>query len=103
MMVIPLQAAPNQTFAIQLDGSRFVLTIKDAGGVMCADVTRDDVLLVSGLRLVAGTPLLPYPFMERGNFAFVTEDDELPYYTAFGTTQALVYLTADELAELRGA
>lgn len=103
MTEIPLQAVPNQTLSVQLDGARYVLTFKVAGGIMAADLTRDEVVIVSGQRLVAWAPLLPYTHMEAGNFAILTENDDLPHYASFGYTQTLVYVSPAELADLRAA
>lgn len=102
MKELTLQAVANQSFSATLDGSRYDLTIKEAGGVMCVDVSRDGVALVKGSRIVAKTPLLPYAHQQVGNFVLVTDGDALPYYTEFGTTQALLYVSADEIAALRG-
>jgi hypothetical protein len=102
MIDITLQALPNQSFSIQLGESRYDITLKEANGVMSASVVRDGTPVVENVRLVAGSPLLPYRYLEDGNFVLFTQDDDLPYYTAFGVTQFLTYLTADEVAALRG-
>lgn len=101
MIDVAIQALPNQSLSIQLDGMRYDILIKEANGCMVASVIRDGVTLVDGVRLVAGAPVLPYRYQESGNFALTTTDEELPYYTMFGVTQFLVYLSADELAALR--
>lgn len=92
---------PNQRFGIRLDGDRYEIELKSCNNIMCVTILRNDILLVSGFRCVAGTPLLPYRYLERGNFIFVTENDELPDYTKFGSTQSLVYITAQEIANAR--
>jgi hypothetical protein len=104
MIEIALQSVPNQAFSVTLDGSRYLFTLKESNGIMCADVTRDDVELLRGHRIVAGAPLLPYRSVQGGfgNFVLLTENDELPYYTSFGGTQQLVYLSAAEIAALKG-
>jgi len=102
MIDVPLQAVPNQQLSIQLGVSRYDITLKQALGVMAATVLRDGVTLIENVRLVAATPVLPYDYMEDGNFALTTADEDLPSYEQFGITQYLVYLTADELATLRG-
>lgn len=91
----------NQSLSIQLDGLRYDITVKEGNGVMCATVVRDGVTLVDNVRLVAGTPVLPYRYQEDGNFALTTADEELPYFPQFGNTQFLVYLSNEELAALR--
>lgn len=102
MIDITLQPLPNQSFSIQLGASRYDITLKEANGAMTASIARDGAPVVENVRLVAGSPVLPYRYLEDGNFVLVTQDDDLPYYTAFGVTQFLTYLTADEVAALRG-
>lgn len=101
MIDVPIQALPNQALSIQLDGSRYEITLKEANGCMCASVIRDGETLVDGVRLVAGTPVLPYLYQEQGNLVLITLGNDLPYYTDFAVTQFLVYLTPAELEELR--
>lgn len=103
MIDVALQPVANQSLSIQLDDSRYDLTIKEANGVMCATVARDGVTLIQGVRIVAKTPLVPYAYLQEGNFVLLTEGDELPYFDQFGNTQNLVYLSADEIDALRGA
>lgn len=103
MIELTLQATANQSFSVTLEGRRYELTFKEAGGIMCVDVVRDGVTLLQGHRCVANAPLLPYAFLQDGgNFAFLTENDDMPYYASFDFTQSLVYLTADEVAALGG-
>jgi hypothetical protein len=103
MMEISLQAVANQSFSVTLEGRRYVLTFKEAAGMMAVDVTRDEVELLRGHRVVALSPLLPYrSVQDGGNFVLLTENGELPYYPSFGYTQKLIYLTAAEVAALRG-
>lgn len=103
--MIDLQLAPvaNQQLSAQLDGVRYEITLKETRGCMSATVTADGATLVSMCRVVAGTPILPYAYQAKGNFVLLTEGDELPYYTAFGSTQSLVYVSPAEIEQLRGA
>ena len=100
--VIELQQVPNQRVSVELDGDRYVIDFNDIGNVTAATVTRNDEVLVSGQRVVAGTPILPYQYLESGNFIFITDDGELPVYTEFGGTQTLYYLTQAEVVAVRG-
>lgn len=102
MMDIELQAVANQSLSVQLDGARYDVTLREAGGVMAADVARDGVALVTGARVLAKVPLLPYAYQQVGNLVILTEDDAFPYYTEFGQTQFLVYVTPDEIAQYAG-
>lgn len=98
-IVIPLQTTPNQSFTIRLDAARYDIGLRACGSVMAATIARDGVALVSGLRLVAGTPLLPYAHLQVGNFIFLTENDALPWWEDFAR-QTLVYLSQAEIAAL---
>ena len=101
MQDLGLAALPNQNFFVQLDGSAYAITIRQASGCVIASVSRDDVTLIEGARVVTGTPLLPYRYEEAGNFILTTQNDDLPDYTQFGVTQFLTYLSADDLTALR--
>lgn len=102
MLEIPLAAVANQEFSVTLDERFYDFRIVYAGGCMAVTISRDSVLLVENLRMVAGTPLLPYAYQEEGNFVLQTLDGDLPDYTMFGVSQSLLYVTADEIAALRG-
>ncbi len=99
---ISLQAIPNQTFSLTLDDHIYDITLKEANGIMAAFISRDNVRIVSGMRVVCGYPLIPYEYLESGNFIFLTADNDLPYYTQFGITQSLIYFSREELEVIRG-
>ena len=100
METVTLLPVPNQELNVRLDGRRFTLRIKEAAGVMVADVTVDGVTILQAVRIVAGTPLIPYRYLEAGNLLLLTDGGELPDYRQFNVTQSLVYLTAAEIAAL---
>lgn len=102
MIDIALDALPNQTVSVRLADSLYTLTLKACRGIMAIDVLRDQEYLVRGLRIVAGTPVLPYEYLEEdGNFALLTADGDYPDYALFGVSQSLLFLTTAEIAELR--
>lgn len=100
MIDIALQPVANQELSIPLEGARYVLTFKEANGVMVATVVRDDVVVARNTRVVADDLILPYraQWFGFGNFVLFTQDEEIPYYDQFGITQFLVYATVAELA-----
>lgn len=101
MRLIPLSSVPNQSFSIQLEGNRWGFTIKQASASMIVNITLNDEIILMGSRLVAGTPVIPYQFLQgSGNFMLLTEDDELPYWERFGVDQQLIYGTFDELSAI---
>lgn len=101
MRIVPLAAVPNQSFTATLDNTRWVVRLVETEGVMAADVDRDGVRLLSGSRVLAGETLIPYRYLETGNFIFLTTGDDLPAWREFGVSQTLVYLSAAEMAEIR--
>lgn len=100
MQAVALSAVPNQELTVRLDGRRFALRIKEAAGVMVADVTVDGVTILEASRIVGGTPIIPYRYIEAGNLLVLTEGGQLPDWRQFGVTQSLVYASAAELAAL---
>lgn len=101
MKEIPLKSVERQNFTIELEGSLFDITIKECNGIMTATIIRDSVKLVENRRICAGMTLIPDGHLEEGNFAFVTDNDNLPYYTRFGSTDILLYATVEEVEAFR--
>lgn len=101
MIQVPIQAIPNQELSITAGGFRHTITIKEANGIMAFSVVIDDVTIIESIRIVSGQPIIPYQYLESGNFTILTLDDEIPYYNQFGTSQFLYYLTPDELEASR--
>lgn len=103
-MTIALTNTPNQAFSISIGVHFYDFTIQETSGCMSVTIVRDNLLIVSGSRAVAASPVIPYQYLEddAGNFVFLTQNEELPYYDQFGITQSLVYVSNDELEVLRG-
>lgn len=107
MIQIALAAISFQTLSITLDENYYDLAVFVSGGttpdsqVMGMDITRNGVPIVLGQRLVPGYPVIPYRYLENGNFIITTDNDEYPSYLQFGINQFLIYASAAELAALR--
>jgi len=101
--LVPLEATPNQSFSIQLDNDRYDIDIKATKTSMVANITKNDELLIEGVRCVGGTPLIPYEYLRDGggNFIFSTTDEQIPYYQNFGIDQFLFYFSGSEIEALR--
>lgn len=100
MIDIALQAIANQELSIPLDGSRFVLTVKESQGAMVMTIARDDVVIVQNARMTGDNVIIPseYQRVGMGNFFIGTQGEAIPFWDQFGLTQFLVYLTAAEVA-----
>lgn len=101
MQLITIQALPNQKFSIPLDSNEWGISIKDANGAICFSLTLNGSIVIENIRAVAGMRIIPAQYEEAGNFALITQDQEIPDYTQFGITQSLVYISQDELNAIR--
>lgn len=110
MIEVPLASVPNQTLSITLDQNVYDIAIYATGGstvdplyqgVMAVDIVRNGIPIISGGRAIFGYPVIPYQYLEDGNFVFDTMNDDYPDYREFGNTQSLLYFSQSELASLR--
>lgn len=100
MRVVPLSTAPNQEFTVTLDAVRWVLRFASLFGVMSVSIQRDGVTLLENTRALCGEALIPYQYLQTGNFIFISLNDALPQASLFGSEQFLVYLSAEEISAL---
>lgn len=102
MKEIPIKVFPRQSLSVVLENVLYELSLKECNGIMAVSVMRDGVAIVSNRRAVAGMPVIPPGYLEQGNFIFLTANDELPYYTDFAGAGTFVYVTREELTDIRG-
>ncbi len=101
MIQIALEAIPNQSFSLSAGGFRHSITVKEANGMMAITIETDDQSIIQGQKITASSEIIPYRYLERGNFTMLTLNDEIPYYDKFGVSQFLYYLTPEELVASR--
>lgn len=101
MIQIPIQAVPNQSFSSILDGNTWDFILKSVEGTTVVSLTRNGTSVLESARAAAGSLIIPSQYEESGNFFFVTQNFELPFYTRFNVSQSLLYASAAELAALR--
>lgn len=102
MQEITMLPIPRQSLSIVLNNNRWGLHVYEITGGMACDVTLNDVLVISGVRAVAGRQILPYRYQTiagGGNFAFKSADNntKIPWYEDFGVTCSLIYATTQEI------
>lgn len=97
MLQIPLQALPNQAFSVLLENVQYDFRIEVTNNVMAAEIFRNNELVISGQRIVAGFPIIPYLYLENGNFVLLTMNEDYPDYTQFGITQFLIFANQAEI------
>ena len=72
MMTIPIKQLPNQSFSIVLDSNQWTFLLKTVGDVTVASLSLNNVKILDSSRAVAGQFIIPYEYLESGNFFFVT-------------------------------
>lgn len=104
MLVVALQAIPKQSFTVVLSDLLYDVDLIETNGCMSMNVTRAGEVVAAGQRCVAKQLVLPYAALEDGlgNFLFLTQNNELPYWQLFTSTQALLFASNAELEAVRG-
>lgn len=97
LIQVPIIPIPNQSLTITLDNNLYNITLKETNGVMSSTIIRNNVLIQSNARISVGYYLIQYKYKTDGNFFMITENDEYPYYTKFGSTQFLLYIPKDAI------
>lgn len=103
MVEIPIIAVPNQTFSVQLEDSIYQITLRFVINFIIADIIRDTETVITGIRVMPNAKIIPFRYLEKGNFFLLTANRNYPDYNQFGITQFLVYATEDELEAARSA
>lgn len=105
-VLIPLNNVPNQSLSINEDDSVYDIEIKALKSLMTATIVRDGVTIVANTRVLPGVPLIPFDYLENGNFIFVNDMtvlSEFPYYSDFVSKYNLIFFTSSELEVLKNA
>ena len=98
MREITLQAVPNQRVTVTLADAAWDIELKACQQHMAATIMRDGVTLISGQRIVAGRPLIPYRYLAaHGNFVIPVALDQEIDWREFGNGQNLFFIEPDEL------
>jgi len=100
MQTIAIAAVSSQTFSTTLNNVLYNFAIYYTQNGMCYDLSIGGLAVVTGQRIVTGWYLIPFTCYEQGNgnFFLLTENNTLPDYTQFGTTQILIWLTGTEIS-----
>lgn len=69
--------------------------------MMYASVYADNELVVAGQKCVSNAWIVPEGYMpEKGNFMFLVNGEDYPWWENFNNGVNLVYYTADEVSEM---
>lgn len=102
MQIIPVKPIPSQTLSFVDSGNNsWNIEIRLTELMMSFSFTRNSNVLITGIHAVAGYRIIPYNYLEDGNFVLVTQNQEVPDYNKFGLTQSLVFLSQQEILAFR--
>ena len=105
MLIIPTQAVPNQTLAVQLNNQNCVINIYQKGQFDYAglyiDLYVNDALIIGGVISLIGKAIVRYAYLGFvGDLAFFdtnTPASVAPYYTGLNGRYFLAYFAPGEL------
>ena len=100
---IGLQVIPNQSFTFNANNNTFGLILKANAGCMGMSISINGVDVADNARCAAWRVIIPSQYQENGNFMFMTQNLQLPWYEQFGLTQTLVYFSPSELSSIRAS
>jgi hypothetical protein len=104
MIQIPITNIPNQSLSINFENVLYDITINASkdGSLAFFTISINTVLIVSGVRALPDFPIIPYAYLENGNFILTTMNDEYPSFDQFGVTQFLILASQSEIDAIRG-
>ena len=98
---LPLQQTANQSFTTTLDGNLYEVSIRTCNGITTVSLTQNGLDIIDNAQAPSAGPIIPVQYLEAGNFAFITANQQLPAYQQFGLSQSLLKFSASELAGFR--
>lgn len=98
MYLIDLDKIPNQTFNITLENTNYRVALRSIQGLTYMSVWADGEILFYNQLCVPNAFVNPFNYVsKKGKFYFKSPTGDYPYYTDFGVTQSLYYLTKEEV------
>ncbi len=100
MLIVPLQAIPNQTVTTTLDGQVTQINVYQTYNGLFTDIYLENTLIIGGVICENQNRIIRSVYLGySGDFAFIdTQGSNDPDYTGLGSRYFLTYLTAAELA-----
>ena len=102
MFELQIKPLPSQIITASLGGNRYSITLKDANGFIVSSIEKNGERITAGVRVVYGTPLLNYKYLENGDFIlFMQNSSDSASYQKFGSSQFLYFVEQAEINALR--
>jgi hypothetical protein len=100
MLIVPLEAIPNQTVTVTLNDQVCQINVYQTVGGLFVDLYVNDTLIIGGVIGLRNNRIVRSAYLGfQGDLAFVGDEsvDVEPHYTAIGTRFSLAYLATEEL------
>lgn len=100
MLIVPLQAIPNQTVTVTLNNQVTQLNVYQTFNGLFIDVYLENDLVIGGVICENQNRIIRSAYLGySGDFAFIdTQGSEDPVYSGLGSRYFLTYLTEEELS-----
>ena len=99
MKQIELNATPNQSLGVTLNGVNYIVETKLFDGILYMTISTDTTLLCSGVRAIPSQVVIPYTYLTSGgNFVWSCSDGQYPDWQKFNEQHKLLWLTDAEIA-----
>lgn len=100
MLIVPLQAIPNQTVTTTLNSQVTQLNVYQTYNGLFIDVYLENTLIIGGVIAENQNRIIRSAYLGySGDFAFIdTHGSNDPDYTGLGIRYFLTYLTPEELS-----
>ena len=100
MLLVPIKNIPNQVFSITLNGVGYRIMLRTIQGLTFMSVWVNNEALFYNQICTPNNWVNQYNYISvNGKFYFYCLDEEYPNYEKFGITQALYFLTPEEVNE----
>lgn len=102
MLIVPLQALPNQTVRVQLNGQLCQVNAYQKPAGLFMDLLVDNAPMVTGAICERNNRIVRDAYLGFiGDMAWIdTQGQEDPEYTGVGTRYFLAYLFPDEIVDI---
>lgn len=100
MLLVPIKNIPNQIFSVTLNDVGYRVALRTIQGLTFMSVWANGEPLFYNQICTPNNWVNQYDYISvNGKFYFYSLDDEYPNYEKFGITQALYFMTPEEVNE----
>lgn len=101
MILIPLLSVPNQSFKVRLDNDEVEIQLRTVSDYTLISIRVGEESVIEGQICGADQQVYLYTDTFNGVFVWHSQDGEYPFYSKFGTTHNLYFLTNEEVTEMQ--